>query len=103
MYKNQNNIDTCLKLALAFLLLICLFKMPYGFYQIMRFVSFIGFSYLAYRAYELKSDVDFIIYLAIAILIQPFLKIALGRLTWNVVDIVVAAFLFISILRKKLN
>lgn len=103
MNKNQNNIDTYLKLALAILLLICLFKMPYGFYQLMRFVAFIGFSYLAYRANKLKSEIDFIIYLAIAILIQPFFKIALGRLTWNVVDIVVAAFLFISILRKRLN
>jgi len=38
---------------------------------------------------------------ALALLFQPFAKIALGRTVWNVVDIIVAAGLIISLLHNK--
>lgn len=56
--------------------------MPYGFYQLVRFVAFVGFGVLA-------------------LLFQPFFKIALGRELWNVVDVVVGIGLIISVFRKK--
>ncbi len=36
------------------------------------------------------------IYVALALLFQPFFKIALGRQVWNIVDIVVAVGLLVS-------
>jgi hypothetical protein len=38
---------------------------------------------------------------ALALLFQPFAKIALGRTVWNVVDFIVAVGLIISLLYKK--
>ena len=44
--------DKIIKILLALLLFICLADMPYGYYQLVRFVGLIGFSILAYKAYE---------------------------------------------------
>lgn len=76
-------------LGLAVLLLLCLFKMPYGYYTFIRFVAMVYFGCLAISLWGDK------IYLAItsgvlALLFQPFFKIALGRVAWNIVDVVVA-------------
>ena len=35
-------------LGIASLLLLCLFKMPYGFYTLVRFLAMAAFAYLAY-------------------------------------------------------
>ena len=41
-----------------------------------------------------------IIYVALALLFQPFIKVALGRTIWNVVDILVALGLIGTLLLK---
>jgi len=87
--------------------------MPYGFYQFVRFASLIGFTYLAYCSYmnnKHKIAVGWVdvqdkyassfIFLFLAILFQPFLKIALGRQIWNIVDVVVGIILIASIFMK---
>lgn len=74
--------------------------MPYGYYQFIRFVAFIGFSILAYFAYQQKREVEIIVYAALAILFQPLFKIALGRELWNVIDVVVTIGLIISLFIK---
>ena len=53
--------------------------MPYGFYQFVRFVGLIGFAILAYQANEQGRQTEMIIYGGLALLFQPFFKIALGR------------------------
>jgi hypothetical protein len=60
----------------------------------------VGFGILAYNDIE-RNKTWFIIWLSSAILINPIFKIALGRELWNVVDIVWAVLLIISIFRKK--
>lgn len=94
---------TIIKLILATLLLLCLLKMPYGYYQLVRFVSFVGFGYLAFEANKNKDEKMVIAFIAIALLFQPFIKIALGRFIWNIVDVVVAGFLIISVIKNKNN
>lgn len=42
-----------------------------------------------------------IIYGALALLLQPLFKIALGRELWNIIDVLVAIGLFISLIQKK--
>lgn len=71
--------------------------MPYGYYQFVRFAGLFGFSILAYQANERGRQTEMIIYVGLALLFQPFFKIALGRQMWNIVDVVVGIGLLISI------
>lgn len=86
------------KLAIAILLLLCLADMPYGFYQIVRFAATAAFAYLSYDYFKSKQDVKGVIFALLAVLFQPFFKIALGRTLWNAVDIIVAIGLFYLII-----
>lgn len=86
-----------IKIILAVLFFACLLDMPYGYYQLVRFVGLIGFSILAYQANQQGRQIETIIYVGLALLFQPFFKIALGRQIWNIVDVVVGIGLLISI------
>jgi hypothetical protein len=88
---------TGLKIVLAVLFFLCLLDMPYGFYQLVRFVALVGFAILAYKANEQGQKTEAIIYICLAILFQPLIKIALGRELWNVVDVIVGIGLLVSI------
>ncbi|WP_091203573.1 DUF6804 family protein [Flavobacterium xueshanense] len=93
--------DKLIKIILSIALLLCLLNMPYGYYQFVRFVAMIGFSYLAYSANEQNRKNDMFIYIALALLFQPFIKIALGRTIWNLVDFIVGIGVIISLFKKK--
>ena len=93
----MNNV---IKIVLAVLFFLCLADMPYGYYQFVRFAGLIGFAVLAYKAHEQGRQTEMIIYAGLALLFQPFFKIALGRQMWNIVDVVVGIGLFISIVMK---
>ena len=84
-----------IKILLAMTLVICLLPMPYGYYTLIRFVSMGVFAYFAYNYYDKaqKATPLVFIFCLLAILFQPFIKIALGRVIWNIVDVVVAIFL----------
>jgi hypothetical protein len=75
--------------------------MPYGYYQFVRLTAGISFAYFAYGAYEDKKEIQMLLFIALAILFQPFLKISLGRELWNIVDVLVAIGLLGSLLIKK--
>ena len=89
------------KYLLAALLLLCLAPMPYGYYQFVRFISMIAFVVMAYQYYEQKREGLAIAFTALALLFQPFFKIALGRTMWNVVDVVVAIGLVVLCLTER--
>ena len=65
-----------LKIILSILLLLCLLDMPYGYFQLVRFLA-----------------------ASLAILFQPLIKIALGRTIWNIVDVIVAGFLIMLVIK----
>ena len=90
-----------IKIILSILLLACLLKMPYGYYQLVRFLALGGFGFLAYQSYKDKQETQMLIYGSLALLFQPFFKVALGRELWNVVDVVVAIGLIFSILKNR--
>lgn len=94
------NLSNLIKIVLAVLFFLCLADMPYGFYQFVRFSGLIGFAILAYQAHEQGRQTEMIIYGGLALLFQPFFKIALGRQMWNIVDVVVGVGLLISIFMK---
>lgn len=86
-----------IKLILATLFFLCLANMSYGYYQLIRMIALIGFVILAYQVYYQKRKVEMIIYLGLALLFQPFFKVALGREIWNVVDLIVGLWLILSV------
>ena len=87
-----------IKVFLSILLILCLLDLPYGYYQFVRIAATIGFAYLAFAEDKSKNRKEFFVFIALAILFQPFIKIALGRFVWNIVDILVACGLILSIL-----
>jgi len=93
--------NSFIKVGLALLLFICLINMPYGYYQFVRFASMIGFAYLAYSANEQSNKNEVFVYITLAILFQPFIKVALGRTIWNIIDLVVGIGLIMSLFQSK--
>lgn len=93
----NKTMDRAIKIILSILFLVCLADMPYGFYQFVRFAGLLGFVILAYRAHEQGRQSEMIIYCGLALLFQPFFKVALGRQVWNIVDVVVALGLILSL------
>lgn len=90
-----------IKVVLAVSFFICLADMPYGFYQFVRFAGLIGFAILAYNANQQDKQTEAIIYGGLALLFQPFFKIALGRTLWNLIDLVIGIALIMSLVRKQ--
>ena len=82
---------------------LCLADMPYGYYEFVRFTALIGFAILAYDANQQNKQTEMIIYGSLALLFQPFFKIALGRDLWNIVDVIVGVGLIISVISTKEN
>lgn len=75
--------------------------MPYGYYQLVRILALIGFSILAYLSFKEERYIEMILYIGLAILFQPLIKIALGRFIWNVVDVIVGIALIVSVFVKN--
>jgi hypothetical protein len=93
--------EKIVKIGLAVLLFICLLDMPYGYYQFVRVAATSVFVLFAIQSYNLKSNAMIIIYVILAILFQPFEKIALGREVWNILDVIVGVGLLLTALYKK--
>ena len=93
--------EKVIKIFLAILFFICLADMPYGYFQLVRFAGLTGFAILAFKAREEGRKTEMIIYVSLALLFQPFFKIALGRQIWNIVDVIVGLGLLISLFKKN--
>lgn len=92
--------EKAIKIILVLLLLACLLDMPYGYFMFVRFIATCAFTYLSYHYKSSGNEKSAILYLVLALLFQPFFKIALGRFVWNLVDVIVACILIIGILPK---
>ena len=99
----MNIIIKIIKCVLAILLLLCVFKMPYGYYELVRFISLIGFGYLGFISHKKGNQNEMIVYVSLALLFQPFIKVALGKDIWNIIDVLVSIGLIFSIFNKQLN
>ena len=89
-------------LLLAAMMLLCLAPMPYGYYVLVRFVAMVVFGVMAYQYYMRQKVAASCIFGVLAVLFQPIFKIALGRFTWNVVDVAVAGLLVgLAVLEKR--
>ncbi len=89
--------EKVIKIILAILFFICVLDMPYSFYQLVRFLALLGFAILAYIANKQEDKTAVIIFVGLALLFQPFFKIALGRIMWNIIDVIVGIGLLITL------
>jgi hypothetical protein len=60
-------------------------------------MAMVGFAYLALEAQHNNKSKLIFIYVVLALLFQPLIKIALGRTIWNIVDVLVAIGLLASL------
>lgn len=103
MTNKDKSTQTIIYIALAFLLLLCLAKMPYGYYQFVRFLAFAGFGYSAYLQYKDNNTDKMILFIVLALLFQPLLPIALGRVIWNIMDVVVSSYLIYTLVKMHIK
>lgn len=94
----MNNI---IKIILAILFLLCLLDFPYGYFQFVRFAALLGFAFLAFDANQSSKQVEMVVYIALLLMFQPFIKLSLGRTIWNVVDVIVAIGLIVSVIKSQ--
>ncbi len=92
--------NNAIKIILSILFFLCLADMSYGYYQFVRFAGLIGFTILAFQASQQGRQTVMLIFGGLALLLQPFFKIALGRQMWNIVDLILGIGLIASIFIK---
>jgi hypothetical protein len=96
-------IFTITRLVAACFLVWALAKHPYSYFESLRLGVIAVCVFGAYCAWAWKQIGWVWAFGFIAILFNPFVKIALNRQTWNVVDVIVAAFLVLTIFLLKDN
>lgn len=99
--KEMKEKNLFIKIPLIVLLLLCLFRMPYSFYEISRFIGMIGFAIIGYEAFKKQNTLFIIIWFSSALLINPFFKLALGRTLWNIIDFIWIILLLISLKQRN--
>ena len=67
----------------------------------MRISATVGFLLLAWGYSHRKEQVQMIVALVLAALFQPFAPLSLGRVLWNIVDVIVAITLVFEVLRLR--
>ena len=92
-----------IQIILAAGLLLCLANMSYGYYNLIRYASCVVFGIMAFMAYKEDKTPLTIGYVAIAVLFQPFFKIALGRDIWQFVDVITAVVLIFPIIKNLIK
>ena len=93
------------KVITVILLFGCLLKMPYGYYEFVRLVTTTMFSHLLFQKLNKKSNVAFNTFLIVWVIImfQPIFKISLQREYWQIIDVLVAISLIVSLFRERSN
>lgn len=92
-----------LRIILIALLLGCLLPLPYGYFSLVRIFAILCFGLFAYKAYEKGKMQEVIIFGVLLLLFQPIYKIYLGRVIWNIVDVVVAIYLIVTMKNEEDN
>lgn len=88
-------------LALAFGMLVCLGNWPYDYYTLVRYAAMVILGAQGIRYYNAQKHELAYTFAALALLFQPIFKIALSKGVWNVIDVVVAVLLCITIFGNK--
>ncbi len=79
----------------ALLLIIAIFPLPLGYYQVLRLIIVSLSLWLAYRNYNKNTTIS-IIYITLSILFNPFHQFNLGKSIWIWIDIAAAIVFLID-------
>ena len=60
---------------------------PYGFYMVLRLVITVGAVYWAWRVYQVGLRAWVWAFVAVALLLNPFLPIRMQRVQWQPIDL----------------
>ena len=74
-------------LGAVFLLIAAVGKHPYGFYMVLRLVITVGAVYWAWSVYKVGQRAWTWIFVAVALLLNPFLPIHMQRAQWQSIDL----------------
>lgn len=88
---------------LVFALLLCLLPMPYAYFILVRCFATIIFVIMSYKNYQQKNSMLFLFWMIVAVLFQPIMKIALGRVVWNIIDVIIAVLLLFILWKQKMQ
>ncbi len=102
MSKKINSDLTIIKVISGIILLLALLKMPYWYYQLLKITVFISFGYLAFMEFRQGVRLFPVLFLILSVIFAPFLELKLGRTVWNIVDVIAAIVLSLSILDSKI-
>lgn len=61
--------------------------LPYGYYMLLRFIATGVFAWAAFVAYKRKNEAFPWVYVVLALLFNPLIKIHLPKEFWAVVDV----------------
>ena len=96
--KSQLALNVLIKISVAVLLVVAAStRQQYSFYSFLRWAVMIPSAYFAYRYYSQKQIGLLVVFVAIALLFNPFHKFWFQKETWHLVDYLVAAIIAISI------
>lgn len=99
----SKGVVTILKFILILLFLVCWLDMPYSYFQFVRIIGMIGFAIIAYDEKQKGNERLAIFWGLSAIIINPIFKVSLGRFLWNIIDLIWATILSLTLIndRKK--
>lgn len=97
-FLSQKNL---IKILLIIALLLPFLHMPYWYFQLLHIFGTIGFTYLAYLDYKQNIKITPQLFAASVIIINPIIKIAFHRNMWQIVDMILAVLILLSILLEK--
>lgn len=69
--------------------------MPHGYYQFVRLSGTFIFILLAYESRAIKLEMIFWIFCSL--LLNPIIKVHFSKTIWNVIDIILALIIILSI------
>jgi len=92
------------KIIISIILLCCLIRMPYAYYQFTRISVFGLLCYLIYVYYQEKKMMILIPFILCAILFNPLVKISFNRHQWQNIDLIIGiAFIIWGIIEIALT
>tara|TARA_Y100001970_G_C14256653_1_gene875986 strand:+ start:7187 stop:7474 length:288 start_codon:yes stop_codon:yes gene_type:complete len=79
-----------IKLVTAALLVLAIFKLPYGYYEFLRIIVSISAGLSAAEAFDKGNAFLTFLFIAVLVLFNPILPIYLSKAMWMPIDIIVA-------------
>lgn len=103
-YKSINQMCALQKASLCLIicLLLCLLPLPYDMYTLVRLATTIIMGCWGIWFYKNNKITLAVISVSVMVLFQPIFQISLDRLTWNMIDIILAVFLSILVFKNRM-